>query len=77
MPLLAHPIQIKPTLKLDFYETKQAFSIMGTIMANKMILFMVLGIGFAVGMPKLLVRRRLIAIEDGSKRERPPFEDYR
>jgi len=54
IPLLSYPLQIKPVTKLDYYDVKKAFSVTGLIMQNKMILFMVIGIGFAVGMPKLL-----------------------
>jgi len=53
--MLPYPIVIKPASRFEYYEKKEGFSIMGMIQQNKMILFMVGGIVFAMGMPKLLV----------------------
>jgi len=54
VPLLPYPLVIKPTSRLEYYEKREGFSLWGMIQQNKMILFMVGGIVFAMGMPKLL-----------------------
>lgn len=58
VPVLPHnPLHIKPIGRLEYYEEPRAFSLVDTVKQNKMILFMLVGILFAVGMPKLLVSR--------------------
>lgn len=56
VPTLPYPIQLKASGRFEYYESPQGFSILGMLKQNKMILFMVGGLAFAVGMPKLIVR---------------------
>lgn len=56
VPTLPYPIVLHTTGPFQYYDVPKAFSITTLIQQNKMILFMVLGLGFAIGMPKLLVR---------------------
>lgn len=66
VPTLPYPIILQTTGPFQYYEAPKAFSITGLIQQNKMILFMVLGLGFAIGMPKLLVSIRY-AVHHNSK----------
>lgn len=54
VPTLSYPIQLKASGRFEYYESPQGFSILGMLKQNKMILFMVGGLAFAVGMPKLI-----------------------
>lgn len=58
VPTLAYPIVLHTTGPLQYYDLPKAFNIATLIQQNKMILFMVLGLGFAIGMPKLLVSNK-------------------
>lgn len=55
VPALPYPIILHTTGPVQYYDLPKAFNIATLIQQNKMILFMVLGLGFAIGMPKLLV----------------------
>lgn len=66
VPTLPLPIILQTTGPFQYYEAPKAFSITGLIQQNKMILFMVLGLGFAIGMPKLLVSSRF-AVHNNSR----------
>lgn len=60
VPTLPYPIQLKATERIQYYDVPQAFSFMRLLQQNKMIVFMVGGMAFAVGMPKLIVRIRTL-----------------
>lgn len=55
VPALPYPIVLHTTGQYEYYDIPKAFNLATLIQQNKMILFMVLGLGFAIGMPKLLV----------------------
>ena len=55
LPGFPYPIVFVAVERLEYYDIPQPFSVPGLIKQNKMILLMVGGIIFAVGLPKLLV----------------------
>lgn len=55
VPTLPYPIILQTLGQRQYYDVPKAFNLLTLIQQNKMILIMVAGLAFAIGMPKLLV----------------------